>query len=318
MKRLVLLLVALVVAGMAMYFGLRTRSGQVADPDFDASVRHPAYTDSHPIVCFDEGHRNFHTGRGGYRPFAKLINNDGYDVRPTKSEFSVYFLESCRVLIVVNAKGANDANDESAFSSQEISAVQQWVTQGGSLLLITDHFPFGSAAQGLSHAFAVDMSCGMTVDEQIYDRPSADNSQLVFSVANGLLGDHPILRGRNEDERTTIVVTFTGQSLSVPNGAVALLKLSDTAMDLTPELKIEKSGSNSRVVVTYGNLHSASGRAQAVAEADGKGRVVITGEAGMLTAQIDGKTRRPFGMNAAGNDNRKFALNIMHWLSGLL
>jgi hypothetical protein len=36
----------------------------------------------------------------------------------------------------------------------------------------------------------------------------------------------------------------------------------------------------------------------------------------MLTAQIEGNVR--FGMQRAGNDNRQFALNTLHWLSRLL
>ena len=31
-----------------------------------------------------------------------------------------------------------------------------------------------------------------------------------------------------------------------------------------------------------------------------------------------GPSGRPFGMNRSGIDNRQFALNVMHWLSGLL
>jgi hypothetical protein len=50
----------------------------------------------------------------------------------------------------------------------------------------------------------------------------------------------------------------------------------------------------------------------------GKGRVVVLGEAGMLSAQMirypDGREMR-FGMNMPGNDNRQFALNVAHWLS---
>jgi hypothetical protein len=38
----------------------------------------------------------------------------------------------------------------------------------------------------------------------------------------------------------------------------------------------------------------------------------------MLSAQLIGPDRRPFGMNRSGIDNRQFALNVMHWLSGLL
>jgi len=49
-----------------------------------------------------------------------------------------------------------------------------------------------------------------------------------------------------------------------------------------------------------------------------KGRVVILGEAAMLSAQLAGANKMPFGMNRPGIDNRQIALNIMHWLSGLL
>ena len=57
----------------------------------------------------------------------------------------------------------------------------------------------------------------------------------------------------------------------------------------------------------------AGGRAQGLALEFGTGRVVVLGEAGMLTAQRDGDER--FGMNVSGNDDRQLALNVMHWLS---
>ena len=50
----------------------------------------------------------------------------------------------------------------------------------------------------------------------------------------------------------------------------------------------------------------------------GKGRVIVLGEAAMLSAQIGGPNQMKFGMNRAGIDNRQLALNLMHWLSGLL
>jgi hypothetical protein len=65
---------------------------------------------------------------------------------------------------------------------------------------------------------------------------------------------------------------------------------------------------------------SVGGRAQAVALKFGSGRVIVLGEAALLTAQIarvDGTEMR-FGMNASGNDDRQFALNLVHWLSGIL
>jgi hypothetical protein len=63
---------------------------------------------------------------------------------------------------------------------------------------------------------------------------------------------------------------------------------------------------------------SAAGRAQAIALRFGKGKVVVLGEAAMITAQVVGSNKLKFGMNRDGNDNKQLALNIMHWLSGLL
>jgi hypothetical protein len=114
------------------------------------------------------------------------------------------------------------------------------------------------------------------------------------------------------------VLTFTGQSLRGPTDAAAWLRLSDTAVDRpasTP--KVEKIGGDVRVTMIYGDPVSAKGRAQAVALELDKGRVVVLGEAGMLSAQRD-RRGLPVGMNFRGYDNRQLALNIMHWLSRLI
>jgi len=42
------------------------------------------------------------------------------------------------------------------------------------------------------------------------------------------------------------------------------------------------------------------------------------GDAAMLSAQVTGSDKRPVGMNVPNIDNRRLALNIMHWLSGIL
>ena len=55
----------------------------------------------------------------------------------------------------------------------------------------------------------------------------------------------------------------------------------------------------------------------------GTGRLVVLGEAALLSAQIirytDPQPRNmKIGMNTPGNDDCQFALNIVHWLSRLL
>jgi len=284
--------------------------GQMADPNFNAKVDKPAYKNSKksPKVLFDEAHNNFHTASGRYKPFADLITNDGYQVIRSKQLFSPDVLKGYRILVISNALGArlmSDANATApAFTDAESDAVRDWVRSGGSLLLIADHAPMGSANQILAKRFDVDMSKMFTVDEKNYEPGSNNPGFIVYTRESGRLADHPVTRGRNDSERVNKVVAFTGQSLKGPANSVAFMKLADTAVDTLP-------GDNAPTV-------SAAGRAQGIAMKFGKGRVIILGEAGMLSAQVVGAQQLKFGMNRPGIDNRQLALNIMHWLSGLL
>lgn len=279
---------------------------QVADPEFNTSVANPAYTKNGARVMFDEAHHNFHTSDGRYKPFADLLLNDGYRVVRNRLPFTKESLSSFKVLVIANALGAEEMDekgaDESAFTEEECQVIADWVKGGGSLLLIADHAPFGGAATALASRFGVEMSKGFTFDPA--NSATGEPSLLIFSRENNLLAPHPITEGRNETERLNRVQSFTGQSLKGPEQSVAILKLSDSAKD-TPDREAQ---------VTV----SAAGRAQALALKFGKGRVVVQGEAAMLSAQISGLNKTKMGMNVPGNDNKQYALNVMHWLSGLL
>lgn len=72
------------------------------------------------------------------------------------------------------------------------------------------------------------------------------------------------------------------------------------------------------VEVAYGAPVEVPGWAQGVALDYGSGRVVVLGEAAMLSAQLHRFDRHAIGMNVPGYDNRQLALNIMHWLTRLL
>jgi Spy/CpxP family protein refolding chaperone len=279
--------------------------GQRADPDFNTKVARPAYADAsrHPRVLLDEAHHNFHTAGGRYKPFADLITSDGYQVIPSKEKFSREMLRKGDILVIANALGAEGMREPEAsnpaFTDAECDAVRDWVKDGGSLLFITDHAPMGSAAECLAKRFGVAMSKGTALDPSHSDGGAA---RLVFTRQDGLLADHPITRGRDASEQVNRVMTFTGQSLKGPEGSVPILKLADTAIDSS---------------IADGDRGSGAGRAQGLAFAFGQGRVVVLGEAAQLSAQIAGVGRQ-MGMNVPGIDNRQMALNILHWLSGLL
>jgi len=281
---------------------------QIADPEFKAHVERPAFNKGYPRVLFDEAHNNFHTTTGRYKPFADLIVNDGYQVITGRKAFVKPTLDTFKILIIANALGAEDVDDEgadhSAFTDEECDAVRDWVRSGGALLLIADNAPFGGAAENLAKRFGVEMSKGFTRDPTHTVAEANNPGFILFSRENGLLLDHPITAGRDDSEKINRVLTFTGQSLKGPEGSTAFLKLSDGAVDEVPPEPLKDV--------------SAAGRAQGIAIKFGKGRVVVLGDAAMLSAQIAGRERRPLGMNWPGTDNRQLALNIMHWLTGLL
>jgi hypothetical protein len=207
------------------------RAQQVTtDPDFDLSVHRPTYVRSHPRVVYDEAHHNLHTMEGRYRPLAELLEHDGYDIVPGQVAFSLTTLQAAAVLLVSNARSSDGPPTDSdpAFPARECDAVQQWVHRGGSLLLIADHAPFGRAAHELGIRFGIRMDPGFVFDPH---NSQGDPTFLVFSHENGLLGEHPVIRGRDPSERVEHVVAFTGQSLSVPPGATALLPFSPSARE---------------------------------------------------------------------------------------
>lgn len=271
------------------------------DTAFDVRVADPAYRKNGPRVLIDEAHHNVHTATGGYKPFADLIAADGYRVDANRAPFTRESLKGCDVLVIVNPRGASpedplEERGKSAFTDAEADAVRDWVKTGGSLLLIADHFPIGSAARVLAGRFGVEMSNGWTEDPRLKDPQSP---ALVFERKGGSLADHPITRGRRRSERIERVGTFLGQSLSGPPGSVSLLRLSLEARDLLPPEKQESV--------------SAAGRSQGVAVELGRGRVVVLGEAAMLTAQR--VKHVSIGMNVPAFDNRQLALNLLHWLT---
>ena len=295
--RTAIVLAGAVVCFLAFAYWYDSR-GQRPDPQFNSKVEHPAYTDTGPEILFDEGHQNFHTMENGYKPFADLLRNDGYRIRANRGPFTASMLTGVSTLVIVNALGPDGHETRPAFTDAECTTIADWVASGGSLLLVADHSPFGSAARNLAASFGVKMFLRYARDDENSD---GDNERLVFSRSNGLLVDHPITEGRDASERLNKVVTFTGQSLTGPPGSVPFLKLADNAYDW-----------ESRKV-----RYPARGHAQGIALQFGKGRVVVLGEAAVLTAQIDPLGFK-FGMNRPGSDDRQFVLNIMHWLSGLL
>lgn len=292
---------------MVLVLATAASAQQIADPHFDTRVENPAFTKNFPRVLFDEAHYNVDNVNNRYKPFADLLFNDGYHIAVNRKPFAKESLASFKVLVIVNPLGAEDMDDEGAdgpaFTTEECEAVIEWIRGGGALLLVVDQAPFASAARILAERLGVDMSKGTTEDAANADKQFNSPSVLVYSRENRLLQSLAITNGRSDAERVNRVLVFDGQSLKGPPESEAFLKLADTAED-----KIAAPGKDA----------TAAGRAQGLAFRLGKGRVVVLGDAAMLSAQLTGSDNQPVGMNVPGIDNRQLTLNIIHWLSGVL
>lgn len=289
----------------------RLNAQQVADTVFQPQLGAPAYAAGQgPLVLIDEAHHNFHTAEGRYSPFAQLLRRDGYVVRPAKSDFTERLLKPAKVLVVANSLAAvNQTNwtvpTPSAFDAKEIRAVHDWVEDGGSLLLIADHLPFGGAAADLAASFGVRFTNGFVLDS------STTRGLIRVRRSDSTLASHPITNGRNATERIDSVTTFTGQGFQLGAAGAPLIIVPHGWVLYLPDTAWRFSSATPR--------QEAAGLLQGAVLHVGKGRVAVFGEAAMFSAQVAGPARRPMGFNSPeAAQNAQFVLNVLHWLTGLL
>jgi hypothetical protein len=270
-----------------------------------------------PLVLIDEAHHNFHTASGRYRPFAKLLESDGFRVGGNRAPFTAEALKDARVLVIANALDASHLRQPdwklpaaSALSRDEISHVAEWVRNGGSLLLIADHMPFAGDAAALTNAFGIRALNSFALLGEA--DPRTGDYPIVFRRSDGTLKAHPITDGRRASERIDSVESFTGSAFGfAAGGGEGLMALPARTRVRSPAVAWQFDRSTPEV--------SGASLFQGGVIKFGKGRVAMFGEAAMFTAQRKGVERVAMGMNSdAASQNPQFILNVMHWLAGVL
>ncbi|MBL7849956.1 MAG: hypothetical protein JNN04_03560 [Cyclobacteriaceae bacterium] len=285
---------------------------QRADTLFQFDISHSRYPlGKGPVILLDEAHHNFHTTTGRFRPFSDFLRKDGYVVKGNAQPFTPEVLRSSRILVIANALNAANINawtlpTPSAFTEDEIRYVTEWVKAGGSLFLIADHMPFPGAAEKLAAAFGFTFYNGFAMRKKGDISPGgALNRPDIFTPGHGLI-EGPITLGNQPHEKVTSVRTFTGQAFGIPAHATPLIVLDDDFELLLPKTAWQ--------FATETTVQPAAGLAQGASLQQGKGRVVVFGEAAMFSAQVQRDSVR-MGMNAPdAKQNPQFLLNIIHWL----
>ena len=174
-------------------------SQQVPDDSYDPEIKSPAYdTGKGPVVFLDEAHNNFHTIDYRYRPFAKLLEKDGYEIKPSKSKITRDLLDQCSIFVISDPMSKEN---KSAYTRDEIVVLRDWVSGGGSLLLITDHMPDAPAIADLAAAFGIEPLNGYVLNSA----PGEDVGPVHFKRNDGTLTEHPVTINVN---RTNTIQTL--------------------------------------------------------------------------------------------------------------
>ncbi len=285
----------------------RTLAQQVPDTSFDPKIASPAYAAGKgALVRIDEAHHNFHTISTRYNAFSKVLVKDGYRVEPNKVPFTLASLKGTKILVIANAIHPSDTTEwvvpnPSAFTAEEIKALTQWVSDGGSLFFVADHMPFPGAGDELGKAFGFTFYNGFATDTTAGFDPGKKKELDLFTKKSGSLGEHQITKGIDH------VATFTGQAFQIPAQATSLLTFDGRYEILLPDTAWKFSTNTRRL--------SVKGFSQGAVLQFGKGRVAVFGEAAEFSAQLKGKDKKPFGLNSPDADqNLQFLLNTIHWL----
>jgi hypothetical protein len=260
-------------------------------PDFPSGQR--------PVVLVDEAHRNVVSLQTYLAPVARWLERAGYIVRPARvaavdhAEYADRLpppgTPSTRsILVIANAQAPEGAAPGApAFGAEEIGAIQSWVDEGGGLLLVADRAPFGAPARALAKAF------GVTLDDNTILMKGADGQptgELTVDINKDGARRHPLF------DRVLRIVYVVGESIDGP-GVVLRAP--------------EATYSGPTAQATDGP--PAAGRPIVLAFEHGKGRVVVIGDAGVVSAfgSAGGAAHR----GISEGDNARFVRNVFKWLA---
>jgi hypothetical protein len=289
---------------------LAAQGQMLNDSPFDTSVAHPKYTNGNgPKILFDKGHYNFIVEMGLAKPLMDVATADGYRVHVDSLKFTKAYLAKYKMIVIFPAMpfkfgSKSQVTDETTFTPDELTALHDWVSEGGSLLMFDEHAPIDKSVTPLFNKFRIQLSIGIVSDSLNYETKfTIPNKEtlLKFTRSNGLLNtDHPITQGEKTGEQINNIMGYSGGGLTGP-GYTNLFKLS-------PSATIKKYS---------GSAPSGTANSQGLAGKFGKGKVVALGDCNGFTAMYVMMKSVKFsaGMQVADYDWKQFALNTLHWLS---
>lgn len=256
-------------------------TGCYEGPDPTAIVEGPR-----PTVYVDAAHDNVYTLDSLYKGFGKAIGFDGYPSAALDVPLSPATLDTIDILVIADA---TDSSGQSAFTTAEITSVNNWVANGGSLWLISDAQQ-SLASQDLANSFGFQFFHGLVSDAN-------GNYVGTFRTQDGTLLSSHVQTGRQDREAIDSVKTWFGTAFEAP-------------LTATPVL-----GFPAGATVSWdGTTVPAAGKLQGAIMRYGQGRIAVFGEGAQFTS-INFANSQVLGITAPdAPDNQQFMLNVLHWL----
>jgi hypothetical protein len=303
MKKLILLLLFVPLLSFGQEQNYPYKWPMYNDINVNLEVEDPTFEiNDGPLIMFDSTHKNFFIQSHLIKPLVDLLINDGYRVSFLDKEFSKSSLSQASVLVVITAlpfdfATENSAEDKNTFSENELNELQNWVNNGGSLLVFSEHAPFDQAINPLLRKFDIESSIGTTVDTINYE--SKYGPGMIKFENKNLNTNHPIVTGKYKVKK---LVSFGGSAL-LGSKYENILKLDESSFNVKHSTGIGPEG---------------KGNSQGLAGMYGSGKIAAFGDSNGFTAMVfnmDDGTKMYAGMNTEGYDWKNFVLNTFRWLT---
>lgn len=275
-------------------------------------------------VLIDAAHHNLIDIVDSHRGW---LEAEGFRVRVLRQPFDPELLSGVEVVVISIPSAAQNAVTKpwtrekfarawqppfpSAFAADEISALRDWVLEGGGLVLVFDHMPISHAVQELAAAFGVEVANGHAYDERLlrWEADSLSRSEAgsaVFRRSDGTLSAHPITDGRGAAERIDSVALGGGAAFRPMPEGEPLLTLGPSFVSLLPEAPFRFMENTPRQPI--------GGWWQGGMLRIGRGRLAVFSDAGILATADEVAAGEP-PWDGWQLQNPQLFLNTLRWLA---
>lgn len=294
-------------------------SPQQSDPDFRPKHRVAHFSsENSPLVLIDEAHNNFLTLSGRYKPFAQVLESDGFRVSSNDKAITENQLKQVDILVIANALDRNRQDwlppYGEAFDDNEVEVLKSWILNGGSLFLVADHTPFPKVIDNLALAIGFQFINGHVgnatfskVNHSLAEHATTYNKDISQNI-DEKSQPHFLQRINNLSPNILQVRSFGGSAFKAPEKAISLLNLRNDITATEPKVPFQVNADTPKVPM--------SGWSQGAVLELGKGRVAVFSEGMMFSSQLVKSTGKTTGLRSVGAEqNEEFLLNIMRWLA---